>query len=167
MNERKSMTAQVEQLRSMSVADLVPRYRELYGKDPRSKNRTWLWRRCAWKLQENAHGGLSSAAKRRLEELIAEIEIPPAKEDRTAATKIDRRRPQDPAPGSTLVREYKGRELRLTVLDNGFELDGVVYSSLSAAAHAATGSRWNGRLFWKLTTRKPTSTSPKDRRQRR
>ena len=38
------------------------------------------------------------------------------------------------------------RELRLLVLDKGFELDGVHYRLLSEAARAVTGSRWNGRL---------------------
>ena len=153
MTKKQSMTEQVDELRRMAIADLIPRYRELFGKEPRSKNRTWLWRRCAWKLQENAHGGLSTTAKRRLEELIAEIEIPPAPADRTAHGKLDRRRPDDPSPGTTLIREYQGRELRLTVLENGYELDGVLHSSLSAAAHAATGSKWNGKLFWGLTKR--------------
>jgi hypothetical protein len=33
--------------------------------------------------------------------------------------------------GSVLTREYKGRTLRVTVLHNGFALDGEVYRSLS------------------------------------
>ncbi len=52
-----------------------------------------------------------------------------------------------------IVREYKGRELRLAVLDDGYELDGTCYGSLSQAARAATGSRWNGPLFWGLRKR--------------
>jgi hypothetical protein len=42
-------------------------------------------------------------------------------------------------------------EHRVTVLPNGFEHEGVVYRSLSAAAHAITGSHWNGFLFFGLT----------------
>ena len=137
----------------MTVAELVPRYRELWGKEPRVQHQVWLWKRCAWKLQEIEYGGLSEVAKRRLEELIAEIEIPPAEGDRTVSGKLERRRPDDPAPGTTIMRIYKGRELRLQVLEDGYELDGVLHKSLSAAAHAATGSRWSGRLFWNLRKR--------------
>ena len=64
-----------------------------------------------------------------------------------------RRDPRLPSPGSTIVRECRGRTLRLNVLDDGFELDGSHYDSLSEAARAATGAHWNGRLFWGLSKR--------------
>jgi hypothetical protein len=40
------------------------------------------------------------------------------------------------------------------VRNDGFEIDGVVYGSLSEAARGVTGQRWNGPLFWGLRTRK-------------
>ncbi len=58
-----------------------------------------------------------------------------------------------PSPGTVLTREYRGRELRLLVLDDGFELDGQRFGSLSEAARHVTGSRWNGKLFFGLTKR--------------
>ena len=65
-----------------------------------------------------------------------------------------KRDPRLPAPGTVITRIYRGRDLQLHVLDDGFELDGVHYRSLSEAARAVTGSKWNGRLFWGLTERK-------------
>ena len=56
----------------------------------------------------------------------------------------------DPLPGAVLVREYKGREIRVRVLDGGYEYDGHPYRSLSAVVKAITGSHWNGRLFFGL-----------------
>ncbi len=56
-----------------------------------------------------------------------------------------------------LVRQYRGRELRLVIHDDRFELDGQSFRSLSEAARHVTGSRWNGRLFWGLTQRKRKS----------
>jgi len=53
-------------------------------------------------------------------------------------------------PGTILSREYKGREVRVLVLEKGFECDGQVYRSLSAVAEAITGSHWNGWLFFGL-----------------
>ncbi len=55
------------------------------------------------------------------------------------------------------MKAYKGRELRLTVHDDHFELDGQSFRSLSEAARHVTGSRWNGRLFFGLTERKRKS----------
>ena len=64
------------------------------------------------------------------------------------------RDPRLPSPGSTIVRDYRGQQLRLLVLGDGFELDGVHYGSLSEAARVVTGQRWNGPLFWGLRERK-------------
>ena len=60
------------------------------------------------------------------------------------------RRPADPAlpPGALLTRVYKGRTIQVQVLADGFECGGQVHRSLSAAAQAITGARWNGRLFF-------------------
>ena len=49
------------------------------------------------------------------------------------------RRPPGPAPCGTA-----------TVLEDGFEYQGRRYKSLSAAARAITGTRWNGPLFFGL-----------------
>jgi hypothetical protein len=39
------------------------------------------------------------------------------------------------------------------ILADGFEYEGRRYGSLSAVARAATGTRWNGLLFFGLTER--------------
>jgi hypothetical protein len=39
------------------------------------------------------------------------------------------------------------------ILTDGFEYEGRRYASLSAVARAATGTRWNGWLFFGLTPR--------------
>jgi hypothetical protein len=56
-----------------------------------------------------------------------------------------------------LTRQYHGREIRVLTLDDGFEWDGQHFRSLSAVARAITGAKWNGRLFFNLTTRKRKS----------
>jgi hypothetical protein len=38
----------------------------------------------------------------------------------------------------------------VTVVDAGFEYDGRSWRSLSAIAHAITGTRWSGPLFFGL-----------------
>ena len=52
-------------------------------------------------------------------------------------------------PGTGITRVFKGRLHEVTVQPDGFEYDGQFYKSLSAVAHAITGSHWNGYHFFK------------------
>ncbi len=58
----------------------------------------------------------------------------PAKTERTRE-----RDPRLPAAGTTLVRPYKGKDVRVKVLAEGFEYDGTPFRSLTAIARAVTG----------------------------
>lgn len=59
------------------------------------------------------------------------------------------------AVGTRLVREVKGVEHQVTVLEEGYEYNGTKYKSLSGVAFAITGTRWNGNAFFGLTKNKP------------
>ncbi len=60
------------------------------------------------------------------------------------------RDPRLPMPGTVITRPYKGRLVRVTVGEAGFEYEGTSYRSLSAVARAVTGSHCNGYLFFQL-----------------
>ena len=51
-------------------------------------------------------------------------------------------------PGAVLIREWHGRLERVIVVDDGFAWNGATYASLSAAAFAITGTKWNGHRFF-------------------
>ena len=55
-----------------------------------------------------------------------------------------------PLPGALLIREYKGRTVKVMVLNDGFEWEGTVHKSLSSVAKAITGTHTSGYLFFKL-----------------
>jgi hypothetical protein len=149
-----NMMEEIEALRHAPVPELVARYQEVWGKPPRVKHREWLWKKIAWKIQERRYGGLSGVAKRRLEELIAEIDLPLREARRTVSGALKAPTAATELPvGAVLVRPWRGQEIRVTAVDGGFEWDGAVYRSLSAVAQAITGSKWNGRLFFGLTKR--------------
>ncbi len=149
----KSIAEEIAELRGLHVRDLVVRYKAVYGKPPRVKHRDHLWRRIAWKIQERAFGGLSGAARKKLDELIAEIDVPLVAEQ-TETNKPVKRVNGEPAIGTTLVRVWHGQEIHATRTEEGWEHDGVVYRSLTALAMAATGSHRSGRAFFGLTKRK-------------
>ncbi len=58
-----------------------------------------------------------------------------------------------PPPGSTLVREYRGRRLEVQVLEYGFVFEGREFKSLSGIAKHVTGQPWSGNLFFGLRER--------------
>jgi hypothetical protein len=140
----KSIPEIIIELRAMPVSDLVVQYETAFGKPPRNKNREWLWRKVAWKVQEQRYGGLSSLATKRLNELVAEMDLPltaPRK-----ATGI--------ITGTTLTRSYRGELIEAKRVDNGWAYEGVIYRSLSAVANAVTGSHCNGRAFFGLSKKR-------------
>ncbi len=151
----ETMAKEIMALRKMEVPELVASYEEVFGKSPRIKRREWLWRRIGWKIQENRFGGLSVVAKRRLEELISEIDLPLGESQGTVSGDFRKsRKPGEPAIGTTILRQWHGQQIQVRVVDQGYEFECVVFRSLSAVAKAVTGSHWNGRLFFGITKRK-------------
>ncbi len=153
---KDSIIGQIDALRQMPVAELQQEWQRLYGESTRSRNRQFLWRRLAWRIQELAHGGLSDEARSRLDDLAPD-RFQRARTPPIEASPTPRRDPRLPRPGTVITRRYHDRELRLVVHDDHFELHGQAFRSLSEAARHVTGARWNGPLFWGLTTRKRKS----------
>jgi hypothetical protein len=133
----------------------------VFGEETRAGNKTWLVKRIIWRLQALAEGDLSERARRRAAELVQDADLrlfPPrvAKDAPVSASgngKASRRIPMDcrlPLPGTILTRWYKGQTLKVQVLRRGFEYEGRVYTSLSAAAKAITGSHTSGYLFFRM-----------------
>ena len=151
----EALSKAIMELGQMKIPQLVTRYKEIYGKPPRIKNRGWIWKRIALKIEEERFGGLSQLARRHLEKLISEIKLPLGEDRRTVTgAPKEERKPGDPPVGTTLIRKWHGRQIQVRVMENGYEHDGTVYRSLSAIARAITGAHWNGRLFFGLVTRK-------------
>src|SRR5688572_17734959 len=86
----KTVAEEIVALRAMNVAELTEKFIEVFGKAPRCKQPTWMLRKIGWQIQARRFGGLSKRALERLEELMAEIDIPlggvrqPLKPKRTA-----------------------------------------------------------------------------------
>jgi len=160
-----AMRKQIEELSRMTVAQLRQKYLEAFGEESRSRHRQFLFRRIAWRIQALAEGGLSERARRRALEIAndADLRIQAPKtqfgSDVTLDPKLSVSRkvpsaldPRLPPPGTYLEREFKGRRVIVKVLVNGFEFDGKICRSLSAIAQEVTGTKWNGFLFFNLTS---------------
>ena len=150
------MQHEMAELQGMTTHELAARYQEVWGRPPRVKHRRFLVKRILWKLEEARTGGLSKKARERLEELIADLDIDLGA--RTASGTLTPRRSSRKGsqlpPGTTIRRPWKGRDVIVRVLDDGFEYEGEVYRSLSAIAKHVTASHLSGPRFFGLRARK-------------
>ncbi|TQF08661.1 DUF2924 domain-containing protein, partial [Myxococcus llanfairpwllgwyngyllgogerychwyrndrobwllllantysiliogogogochensis] len=166
---RKELTdvpQQLAALASMSVPDLAAKYLELYGEPTRSRNKGYLQKRLAFRIQELAEGGLSTRAVARIAELgdklperwrmrqVQETKPsapppPPAPVDERDGA-ADGRDARLPPPGTVLTRVFKGVQHRVTVREGGIEYEGQLHRSLSFVAKLITGTAWNGYSFFGL-----------------
>jgi hypothetical protein len=49
-----------------------------------------------------------------------------------------------------LHRDYKGRQIRVLIVNNGFEYEGQLFKFLTTVANAITSSHVNGFQFFRL-----------------
>jgi len=159
-HEQASLTARINALQQMTTAELRVEWRRVMGEEPRSFHRIWLWRRLAWAIQAREFGGLSARAQERLKELLpcAETWMPLGKrglQDIGSPLPVPRTRDARlPAPGTVLTRKYRGRTIAVTVLEDGFDLEGKRFPSLTSVAQIITGSHWNGHHFFGLPSKR-------------
>ena len=152
-----SFAKEIAGLRRLSPKQLRQRYEELFGEPSKSGNVQFLLKRLSWKVQAIAEGDLYERARRRAEELAkgADIRLSPPATLQMNGTGISphQRFTTDhriPPAGTILERTYRGHRHLVTVREEGFEHEGEIHKSLSAAARAICGSHCNGFAFFGL-----------------
>jgi hypothetical protein len=156
-----SIGRDIAALRRMTVKQLQAKYAEAFGEPTTGRNKAWLVKRVAWRLQARAEGGLSDRARKRAAELADDADLrltPPRPKPATTPAAVEATFAPGvsaddrlPPPGTLLVRGYKGGRVAVLVRPDGFEFEGEVFASLSAAAKHITGSHCNGFRFFRLT----------------
>lgn len=127
-------------LTNMPYADLQEAWRRHFRYPaPKKLSRALLELGIAWKVQERAHGGLSTANRRKLDELA-----------RTLSTNADLAQPRTATlkPGARLMRDWGGQTHEIVVAEEGFLWRGKTWASLSVIAREITGTRWSGPRFF-------------------
>jgi hypothetical protein len=159
------LDAELAELERLSLDDLRLRWRNNWGRlAPTHLSRGLLLRVMAYRLQAEAFGDLDRRTVRLLERMAnGAAETLPANgsgtpgSDEHAGSKVSSARaayePLILKPGALLIREWQGRLERVTVVDDGFAWNGTTYASLSAAAFAITGTKWNGHRFFGVRRR--------------
>ena len=135
------------------VGQLREVYAEKFGEETKSRNKQWLFKRIAWRIQELAEGGLSGRAKKRALELANDADLrlrPPKGHVIPLAEAKPKRDTRLPAVGTELKREFKGKTHTVAVGESAFTYKGKEYKSLSAIAKQISGTAWNGFGFFGL-----------------
>jgi hypothetical protein len=142
------LASELASLPALPREALLDRWRTLYGSEAPAKiSRPILVRAVAYRMQEQALGGLRPVARRALARAVGEIASGQSVSEVPACIR--------PRPGTRLLREWQGTTYDVIVLDDGVLFRGERYRSLSKVARVITGSRRSGPLFFGLkTTRK-------------
>lgn len=151
-------------LRVLSMPELRERFAQHYGHTTNSRNKAHLIHRILWAVQRDTLGDISDAARKKA---LASIADDRSVKERFSAPKVTSNKSdkaenmqqvtityqprQELLPGTVLCRNYQGEDVRVLVLENGFEWDGKRFKSLSAVARSVTKTRWSGPGFFGLT----------------
>lgn len=127
--------AELSTVEILDLEGLRTYWRGRFGVPPPLRSVSLLRYLIAWRLQAAVHGGLDRDLRRQLA--------------RTGKVAVEG---QHLGIGAKLSREWQGRRVEVVVVEGGFTWNDTTYRSLSAAATAIAGTRWNGPRFFGLRT---------------
>ncbi len=131
MDTKVNLNIPLEEVENLPFRELYRLYMALFNQPSKSTRKEFYLWRVLNRLQELRFGGLDAKTRTFLEEMH---ELPSA--EKTLPI------------GAEIIKKFKGQTYRLRVLQDGFELDGQFYKSLSGAALAVSGRKIYGKEFW-------------------
>ena len=135
--DRALVEAEVEQIRTLDIEALRKRWRIMFGANPPDGlTKDIIGRMIAYRIQEQAFGGLDRETTKMLDRLRGgEKPVEPGRRLK---------------PGTVLIREYRGERHTVTVAPDGFVWQEATYPNLTTIAKAITGTAWSGPRFFGL-----------------
>jgi Protein of unknown function (DUF2924) len=144
MEQISTVASKIATLSVIKMPELWKLWDQHFKERPTHPNRRHLESRLTYRLQEIAFGGLKPATR----DLLANFG------ERLSSIKTSTRPINALLPGTILIREFNGRDHRVTVtIDGKFEYGDHKYPSLSSVARQITGTQWSGPAFFGLTQR--------------
>jgi hypothetical protein len=146
-NDTNLIQEELAKLSALDIKELKRLWHEKTGVEAplRSQRRT-LIDRLSYLFQERVLGGLSTEDKKTLDDAKRRVE--------KGESLFENPRKDELIPGMILTREHGGRKHSVKILENDkVEYNCKIYNSLSAVAREITGTRWNGREFFRLIRR--------------
>jgi hypothetical protein len=128
-----ALEQEVEALERFDLEQLRDLWKARWGSAPKLRSLSLMKLQTAWRMQAEAFGGLDELTRRQLKR------TGPVQAEGLAL-----------GAGARLSREWQGRNVELVVEEGGFRWGDRTFRSLSAAATAIAGTRWNGPRFFGL-----------------
>src|SRR5215218_49622 len=120
-----AIEAEIARIKSLALDALRRRWGAVFGRTPPAAlSKDLLGRMIAWRMQEQAFGGLERESLRFLDGL--------ARHGGSARRQLK--------PGTVLVRDYQGQRHTVTVAPDGFDWQGTTYPA-SRPSHAPSPAR--------------------------
>ena len=128
-----SLEQVIASIEKQDLEGLRAEWRRRYGSPPRLRSKALLRHVLAWRIQADVFGHL---------------------DDQTRKLLRDARPPRVPlvSQGTIITREWRGVRHEVEATDGGFLYAGQRWRSLSEIARGITGTRWNGRRFFGLSS---------------
>jgi len=150
IEQNAAIDKDLAELSQNPIQQLRQRWRTMFRTDPPEAFGPDLLRRSiAQRIQEQHYGGLFVSAQRQLNQIVKAMASKPG-----GRIELPRRIKS----GAVLVRTWKDKSHRVTVLDDGFSFKGRTYVSLSEIAREITGTRWSGPKFFGLRSKVPSTS---------
>lgn len=154
--------SEIKSLCRMGINELRAKYYEVCGYNSGARNKDFLVRKIAWKLQsietskdikpETREKAYSIADFSRLKlDKARKSPVELAVGEDFAKRKLELGRdPRLPMAGAMLSKTFRGKRHIVKVLDRGFEYENENFRTLSSVAKKIAGTNWNGFKFFNL-----------------
>ncbi len=133
------MIQDIEQLNTMSEPELKKLFLRYFKYTPIKRGKEFYIYNIAYRIQELEFGGLPTVTKNLLTKMYVKNSTPKKHSIAPIGTKI--------------IKTYKGKDYVIRVLENGFDLDGQHFKTLSGMAKKITGMKISGNMFFNIGQR--------------
>jgi len=138
-----NISGQVAKLYTLPRQQLLDIWEKVYRRAaPNGIRRELLVPFLAYRMQENAYGGLKPSTLSELRRIARGLGKPGGSTEPRSRPRIK--------SGTRLIRQWRGETHEVGVAESGYEYHGTTYHSLSEIARKITGTRWSGPAFFGL-----------------
>ncbi len=130
---------ELEKLNAMSLPEIKNLFLRYFNYKATARSKEFYLYKIAYRMQELEFGGLASSTKN----LLIKMEVTPKAASKKSVAPI----------GTRIIKNYKGKDYEIRVTENGFDLDGQHFKSLSGMAKKITGMKISGNVFFGLGQR--------------
>jgi hypothetical protein len=143
---RVNISRQIARLPDFSRQQLLDLWLKLYRRAaPTGIRRELLVPFLAYRIQEQAYGGLEPATRSKLLRIARALENNQSTAELLTKPKV--------RPGTRIVRQWRGKTYEIFATEAGFEYKGTTFKSLSKIAQQITGTNWSGPAFFGMKKR--------------